>query len=81
MRLELHPNKVLIKALASGVDFLGWVNFTDHRILRTATKRRMQRNMKINNKIESINSYFGLLKHGNTQKLKAAILESNITIN
>src|SRR3989344_1342327 len=41
LKLNLHPDKVFIKTLSSGVDFLGWVHFTDHRVLRTATKRRM----------------------------------------
>src|SRR3989344_1719012 len=30
LKLELHPDKVFIKTLASGVDFLGWVHFPDH---------------------------------------------------
>src|SRR5690606_31002055 len=40
LRLELHPDKVFIKSIASGVDFLGWVNFPDHRVIRTVTKNR-----------------------------------------
>ena len=46
LRLEIHPNKVFIKTLASGVDFLGWVHFPDHRGLRTSTERRMFKNIK-----------------------------------
>jgi retron-type reverse transcriptase len=38
LKLELHPCKVSIATLASGVDFLGWVHFPDHRVLRTVTK-------------------------------------------
>jgi hypothetical protein len=41
LRLTIHPDKIFIKTIASGVDFLGWVNFPDHRVLRTTTKRRM----------------------------------------
>ena len=41
LKLELHPDKLFIKTLASGVDFLGYVHFPDHWVLRTATKRRM----------------------------------------
>ena len=37
LKLELHPHKVSIGTFASGVDFLGWVHFGDHRVLRTAT--------------------------------------------
>lgn len=70
LKLELHPNKVSIKTLNSGEDFLGWVNFPDHRILRTTTKRRMMRRIKIHPTPETLNSYLGLLKHGNTQKLQ-----------
>ena len=43
LKLELHPNKVSIATLASGINFLGWVHFPTHRVLRTSTKRRMFR--------------------------------------
>src|SRR3989338_9287083 len=33
--------KIFIKTIASGVDFLGMVNFSDYRVLRTKTKKRM----------------------------------------
>ncbi len=70
LKLSLHPDKVFIKTLSSGVDFLGWVHFPDHRVLRTATKRRMIRNIEIKNGNEAtVQSYRGLLKHGNTHKI------------
>ncbi len=69
LKLSLHPNKVFIKTLASGVDFLGWVNFPTHRILRTSTKERMLRRLKRNKTKETKDSYLGLLKHGNTYKI------------
>jgi len=68
--LQLHPNKVSTQTLNSGVDFLGWIHFPDHRVLRTATKRRMLKRLEINRSSETINSYLGLLKHGNTRKLR-----------
>lgn len=72
--LYLHPDKVSITTLAAGVDFLGWVHFLDHRVLRTVSKKRMFRNIKDKNgKSETIQSYLGLLKHGNTMKLKQLI--------
>ena len=70
LKLELHPEKVFIKTLTSGVDFLGWINFADHRVLRTATKRRMFKKIGQITTNETLNSYLGLLKHGNTYKLK-----------
>ena len=69
LKLTLHPNKVFIKTLSSGVDFLGWINFSDHRILRTTTKRRMMKRIQENPTPETINSYLGLMKHGNANQL------------
>lgn len=69
LRLSLHPNKVFIKTFASGIDFLGWVHFSHHRILRTSTKRRMFGRLKVSANKNTLDSYKGLLKHGNTFKL------------
>lgn len=73
LRLELHPDKLYIKALASGVDFLGWVHFTDHRVLRTGTKRRMRRRVEVNQDEGTIASYRGMLSHGNACKLSSKL--------
>lgn len=73
LKLTLHPDKIFIKTLASGVDFLGWVHFFNHRVLRTSTKKRMSKRLQKDAKIERLNSYLGLLKHGNTGKLKEII--------
>ena len=79
LKLQLHPDKVFIKTIFSGVDFLGWVHFPHHRVLRTATKKRMFRNLKANKyKEESVNSYLGMLGHGNAKKLKNNILNKGI---
>jgi len=75
LKLELHPDKVSIKTLASGVDFLGWVNFPYHRVLRTTTKRRMLRRIVKSLAPETLNSYLGLLRHGNTGKLQKEVYE------
>ncbi len=69
LKLSLHPDKVFIKTFASGVDFLGWVHFPEHRVLRTSTKRRMMKNISKDSKPETIQSYLGLIKHGNGYKL------------
>lgn len=69
LRLTLNPNKVAIKTLASGIDWLGWVHFPDHQVLRTTTKRRMFRRMRKHSSQETLQSYLGLLRHGNAYKL------------
>lgn len=68
--LDLHPDKVSIKTFSSGVDFLGWIHFPHHRVLRTVTKRRMFKNLKNNPKSEVLQSYLGLIKYGNTRRLE-----------
>lgn len=74
LKLRLHPDKVSIKTVASGVDFLGWVHFPDYKVLRTVTKKRIFRNIKKKiGKRETVESYLGLLKHGNTHKIKYSI--------
>ena len=73
LKLELHPNKVSITTLASSVDFLGWVHFPNHRVLRTSTKRRMLKVLEGNPKEETVMSYRGMLKHGNAHKLSKLI--------
>ena len=77
LQLELHPNKVSIETLGSGVDFLGWVHFSRHRVLRTTSKKRMFRNLKKKLNSEGYEatreSYLGMLKHGNTYRLSIKI--------
>jgi len=75
LKLNMHPDKVFIKTIYSGVDFLGWVHFPKHRVLRTATKKRMFKNINKNSKPESVASYKGMLKHGNTYKIGKIIDE------
>lgn len=78
LKLELHPDKVSITTIASGVDFLGWVHFPDHRVLRTTSKRRMFRRLR--ERARQVGeeatkaSYLGMLSHGNTKKLRARVL-------
>lgn len=69
LKLKLHPDKIFIKTLASSVDFLGWVHFPDHRVLRTTTKRRMFKRLCESDKQETRQSYLGMLKWGNAYKL------------
>ncbi len=77
--LELHPNKVFIKTLASGVDFLGWVHFPDHRVLRTVTKRRMaRRTAGLAEESPIVQSYLGLTSYGNTEKVRHEVRKNLI---
>lgn len=78
--LTLHPDKVSIRTFASGVDFLGWVHFPNHRVLRTTTKKRMFRNLEYKREnmdpeklAVTVGSYLGMLSHGNAYKLSKLV--------
>ncbi|MEI6346083.1 MAG: reverse transcriptase/maturase family protein, partial [bacterium] len=85
--ISLHPNKVTIRKLTQGTDFLGYVSLPHHRVLRTKTKNRTLRKIaemlghskagevatrKFQN---SLASYHGLLRHCRSQKILAQIRE------
>lgn len=76
LKLKLHPQKTHINTLASGIDFLGWINFTEHKTLRTKTKRRMISRIINNPKPESLASYLGMLRHGNAYKIKQNLINN-----
>jgi RNA-directed DNA polymerase len=81
LKLTLHPDKVFIQTVTSGVDFLGWVHFYNHRVLRTVTKKRMFKKLKYSaNNREVVKSYLGLLRHGNTNNLKDRIVSMQVGI-
>ncbi len=75
LNLKLNYSKVEIKTLSSGVDFLGWVHFSDHQVLRKSTKRRMMKRIIESPNNETLQSYFGMLKHGNGHKIKQLIFD------
>ena len=88
LSLSLHDQKVSITKFSQGLDFLGYVIFPHHKVLRTKTKRRMlKRIIRLNLEQQqglidpdyfkqSLNSYLGLLTHccGRTIKKKVAII-------
>ena len=73
LHLTIHPNKTELRTFASGVDFLGWVHFPDHRVLRTKTKRRMYDRLAEHPSSETLQAYLGLLSHGNAREIIDAI--------
>ncbi len=88
LSLLLHPDKVSIKKYSEGVDFLGYVILPHHITLRTKTKRRMFKKLGEKKRLwqageitdesfnQSLQSYLGVLKHGNCFGLKQEIVSS-----
>lgn len=68
--LAIHPDKIYLQTIFSGVDFLGWINFPQHRVMRASTRRRMFRRLVSCPKSSVLASYRGLLQHGNAHRLR-----------
>lgn len=69
LKLELHPDKVFLRTVASGVDFLGWAHFPHHRVPRGTTTRRIVSRIRQNPEELALQSYLGLLSHGDAWEL------------
>lgn len=75
--LDLHPKKVSIGTFNAGIDFLGWVHFPHHRVLRTSSRRRMVRNLSEGRSEPRLQSYRGMLSHGDAHGLSFEYLQEN----
>ena len=65
LKLELHQNKIIIRKLGQGIDFLGYVILPHYLVLRTRTKKRMFKRINTQN----FSSYSGLLTHCSGHKI------------
>lgn len=59
LHLKLHPLKTHINTFASGIDFLGWVNFTEYKTLRTKTKKRSEKVNRNELEIDVFDAVYG----------------------
>lgn len=83
--LKLHPQKVEIRPLAQGIDFLGYVILPHMIVLRTRTKRRILHKIrtlweKVRMSLVSdeifhsvITSYIGMLSHCRAKKVESSL--------
>jgi len=81
LKLTFHPNKIIFRKYRQGIDFLGYVVLPHRRVLRTKTKRRMLRKIRIKHLDlqrgiiseksfnQTLQSYFGVLKHCRSHKI------------
>ena len=75
LTLKIHPDKIIIRKWRQGVDFLGYVMFPFHQVMRTKTKKRMLRKLYRRSQrasrglissysfTQSMQSYLGILTH------------------
>lgn len=81
LRLELHPGKIQVTKYHKGVDFLGYVQFPHHRLMREKSEQRMMRKIshaayfyrhgaiddaRMN---ATLQSYLGVLSHADAYRL------------
>ena len=77
LQLDLHPRKLSIQPWHRGIDFLGYVSFPHHSVLRTKTKQRMLKRLDTGLSEFAFQSYLGILRHccgDNLRKTLKAIL-------
>ena len=71
--MQLHSNKVILRKHHQGTDFLGYVQFPHHRVLRKKTEKRIVNKINKGVSEQSLNSYLGVLSHSNNYKLSQKI--------
>lgn len=86
LKLFLNPGKIIIRKYHHGIDFLGYVVLPYYRVLRTKTKRRILKKIKVNRQKlpdrllleeffnQSLQSCLGVLKHCRGYKIKKKVV-------
>ena len=69
LELSLHPDKISIRTVGSGHDFLGWLHFPHHRLPRKRLARRARKTIYTSGNPRILASYLGLISHGDTFEL------------
>lgn len=79
LQVDIHPDKIVFRKWHQGFDFLGYVHFPHHKLVRTKTVRRMFRKLADRHahaedeagqeKLEQAKqSYLGILSHARGKK-------------
>ncbi|MDD5193911.1 MAG: RNA-directed DNA polymerase, partial [Candidatus Nanoarchaeia archaeon] len=84
LKLELHPDKSKIIPLSKGIDFVGFRNFYNHRLLRKRNICKIKikilsfKNGEIDygKFIESFNGWYAYAKWANTYNLAGELIKS-----
>jgi len=76
LKLEVKQNYQVFPVASRGVDFVGYVFFHDHILIRKQIKKNFARKIKTNLNSKSIASYLGWLKHCDANHLTKKLLTS-----
>lgn len=74
LALSLHKNKVIIRKVSSGIDFVGYIVFPKYIKIRTKTLRRIKRKVFSDEISEqSFSSYLGVLSHSCSHQISGEL--------
>lgn len=77
LKLCVKKNYQIFPVESRGIDFLGYVFYHTHTLLRKRTKKRFAIMLKRRKNQKSINSYYGWAKHCNSRNLLKKLLDKN----
>ncbi len=69
LNLSIKPNYQVFPVASRGIDFVGYVHFHTHTLLRKRIKKSFAKKLKQNENRQSIPSYLGWAKHCNSTNL------------
>lgn len=82
--LDLHPDKLSLRKLSWGIDFVGYVALPHYALPRRKTVQRIFKQIgKINNPIQlsaALDSYLGYLQHANSKKIQGNLKERALSV-
>jgi RNA-directed DNA polymerase len=84
LKIELHPDKSKIIPLSRGIDFVGFRNFYNFRLLRKRNIRKIRNKIVLFKKeeisyekfIESFNGWYAYAKWANSHNLSGELIKS-----
>lgn len=74
LKLQVKPNHCIFPVAARGIDFVGYVFFHTHTLLRKSIKKNFARMVKRNFTRASLAAYWGWAKHANSKNLIKKLL-------
>jgi len=78
LKLTIKGNYQVFAVADRGIDFVGYVHFHDHVLLRKSIKKRFARMLIKNPNPQSLASYMGWLKHCDSKNLIKKLLNEKI---
>lgn len=84
LQVEMHPNKIVFRKWRQGFDFLGYVHFSHHKLVRPKTVKRLFRKLADRAKHaeddtgrmrleQSKQSYLGILSHARSKGVSRSV--------